>query len=177
MLFERNEDGLAALSERYGAYVRMILKNILRDPRDEEECESDVWMAVWSSIPPQKPESLKSYVGAVARNVGINRYEKRRAAKRGGERTEELLEELVSVAGDGDPEGELLAKALEKEINEFLFTLRRDTRVCFVLRYYYAFPIEAIAEKTGKSPHAVTALLSKTRAALKKWLGDRGTAV
>lgn len=177
LLWERNEDGLAALRDRYGAYLRSILKNILRSPQDEEECLNDVLMAAWTSIPPAKPQSLKSFLGAIARNVGINRYEMQNAAKRGGGKTEELLEELVSLSGEDDPEGELLAKSLSRDINDFLATLRRDTRACFVLRYYYAATVEEIAQKTGRSPHAVSALLSKTRAALKRYLEEHGTPV
>lgn len=174
MIFKRDEDGLLALKNGYGAYIRSILRNILRNRLDEEECFNDVLMAVWSSIPPAKPQNLKSYLGAISRNTAINRYEKQNAQKRAGS-TEELIEEIVSLSGDDDPEGELMAKSTSEEINAFLSTLNKQTRICFVLRYYFAASIDEIAEKTGKNPHAVTALLSKTRSNLKKYLKEHGS--
>ena len=173
LLFERSEEGLEACKTRYGAYIYNILYNILRSREDSDECFNDTLLAVWNTIPPAKPESLRSYVGALARNIGINLYTKNHRQKRGGQ-TEELMEELVSLSGEDDPEGELLAKELSKKINGFLATLDKSTRICFVMRYYYGDPIEEIAEKTGKNKHAVVALLSKTRARLKAYLAENG---
>lgn len=129
-------------------------------------------MAAWNSIPPARPDSLKNYLGALARNVGINLYEKNRRSKHNIQ-TEELLEEIVSLRGEDDPEGELLGQALSAQINDFLAELDKGTRVCFVLRYYYAQSVDEIAQKTGKSAHAVSALLYKTRARLKEYLQER----
>ena len=176
LLFDRNEQGLSAVRAQYGSYMQSILYNILRNNEDTEECLNDALLAVWNSIPPANPDSLKSFLGAVTRNIGINCYSKKNRIKRRGE-TEELLEELVSTAGDGDPEGELMAKQLQKTVNDFLSSLDEGTRVCFVLRYYYANTNEEIAEKTGKTVHGVAALLSKTRARLKKYLEEQGTQV
>ena len=126
-------------------------------------------MAAWSTIPPTRPLSLKNYLAGIARNKGINLYNRASAQKRAGG-TEELLEEIASFTPSDNPIEELLAKELSLQINDFLETLDEGTRVCFVLRYYYANTNEEIAKKTGKSAHAVAALLSKTRGRLKAWL-------
>ena len=175
-LFARDEEGLLACRTQYGQYMQSILYNILRNREDTEECLDDALMAIWTTIPPANPESLKSYVGAIARNIGINCYTKRNRIKRRGE-TEELLEEIVSLGSEGDPEGEMMGKLLQENINEFLGSLDEGTRVCFVLRYYYSNTNEEIAKKTGRNVHAVAALLSKTRARLKEYLEAHGTMV
>lgn len=172
LFFSRDEQAILACKNKYGGYINTILYNILRNREDAEECENDVWMAAWSTIPPAKPISLKNYLAGIARNKGINVYNHASAQKRAGG-TEELLEEIASFAPENDPSEELMAKELSKEINDFLATLDEGTRVCFVLRYYYAQTNEEIAQKTGRSTHAVAALLSKTRGRLKSWLNDR----
>jgi RNA polymerase sigma-70 factor (ECF subfamily) len=160
-----------ACKNKYGGYVNTILFNILRNREDAEECENDVWMAAWSTIPPARPQSLKNYLAGIARNKGINLYNYASAQKRAGG-TEELLEEIASFTPSDDPSEELMAKELSGQINSFLKTLDEGTRVCFVLRYYYAHTNEEIAKKTGRSAHAVAALLSKTRGRLKDFLED-----
>ena len=169
LFFSRDEQAILACQNKYGAYVHTVLYNILRSHEDTEECVNDVWMALWSSIPPARPLSLKNFIAGVARHKGINRYKQGRAQKRYGH-TEELLEEIGLFTPEHDPEGELAAKELAKEINAFLETLDETTRVCFVLRYYYAQSNEEIGKKTGKSTHAVAALLHRTRERLRDHL-------
>ncbi len=156
---------------KYGSYINKILYNILRNREDAEECENDVLLAAWESIPPTHPLSLRSYLASLSRNIGINKYRYSSAQKRAGN-TAELLEEIATFTPSDDPSETLLAKELALHINEFLSTLNAETRNCFVLRYYYAFSNEEIAKKTGKTTHAVAALLSKTRERLKFYLKD-----
>ena len=176
LLFERSEEALTACKTKYGAYFHTILFHILRNPEDAEECFNDVLLSTWNSIPPTRPESLKSYMGTLARNLGIDRYTRGRAQKRTGQ-TEELLEEITAFTPEESAEDQVLYKNLVQEINAFLGTLEEGTRVCFVLRYYHAFSNEEIARKTGKSPHAVASLLHKTRERLKAYLAKCGTTV
>ena len=46
MLIERNECGIQAFSEIYGALVRYVIAPMLQDPREQEECLSEVIMKV-----------------------------------------------------------------------------------------------------------------------------------
>ena len=55
LLFARSEDGLTLLRERYGKLCRRIAMNLLGNAQDAEECESDVCLAVWNTIPPNRP--------------------------------------------------------------------------------------------------------------------------
>lgn len=173
LFFARREEALAETQSKYGNYIRTVVYNILRNEEDCEECVNDTLLAAWNNIPPTFPDSLKNYLATLARNIGLNCYKKKNATKRRGE-TEELLEEIVGFCPSDSPENALMAKELEKYINEFLETLDKTTRVCFVLRYYYAMTNEEIAHKTDKSTHAVASLLHKTRGRLKQFLVSRG---
>lgn len=176
LFFERNEDALVACEGTYGKYLRKVLFGILRNDEDCEECMNDILMAAWNAIPPTRPLSLKTYLASLARNIGIDRYKRSNRQKRKGE-TEELLEEITSLSSDDSPEDSLMAKTVMNDVNDFLATLDTETRVCFILRYYYAATNEEIAEKTGKNTHAVVSLLSKTRMKLKQYLSEHGTPV
>lgn len=177
LFFSRKEEALTACQDKYGKYLKTVSYNILRNDEDTEECINDVLLVAWNAIPPTKPASLKHYLATLARNCSLNIYSKKNARKRHGE-TEELLEEICSFTPDtDDPESLLLAKDLKNTINDFLQTLDQATRVCFVLRYYYALTNEEIAKKTGKSSHAVASLLSKTRGRLKEYLNTQGVTV
>ena len=169
LFFSRDEQAILACQHKYGAYVHSVLYGILRNHEDSEECVNDVWMAVWNSIPPARPLHLKNYIAGIARNKGFNRYHYGKAQKRNGH-TEELLEEIALFTPENDPAKELETKELKQAVNDFLATLDEETRVCFVLRYFYALSNDEISKKVGKSSHAVSALLSRTRMRLKNHL-------
>lgn len=63
MLAARLESGISARSEQYGAYCRQIALRMTGRPEDTEEIVNDVWLRAWGSIPPQKPTSLRHYLG------------------------------------------------------------------------------------------------------------------
>lgn len=173
LFFRRDEQALDECRTRYGHYLRTVLYNILRSDEDVEECSDDVLMAAWGNIPPTRPQSLKNYLASLARNIAIDRYRASNRSKRGGS-TLELLDEITSMGFGESPENAAVSKAMIAEINKFLSLLDKDTRVCFVLRYYYAKTNEEIAGQTGKTTHAVASLLSKTRARLKEYLNAAG---
>ena len=52
LLFERAENALDEVSHKYSRLYKGILREVLSDECDVEECENDVLMAVWNTIPP-----------------------------------------------------------------------------------------------------------------------------
>ena len=126
LLFERSEEALTACKTKYGAYLHTILFHILRNPEDAEECLNDVLLSTWNSIPPTRPESLKSYMGTLARNIGIDRYNRGRARKQRGQRRAGGNHGLYP---EESAEDQVLYKNLVQEINAFLGTLEEGTRV------------------------------------------------
>lgn len=63
LFWARNENAITAVSEKYGAYCRIIAKNILGNSEDAEECVNNTYLSAWNSIPPNKPEKLCAYLG------------------------------------------------------------------------------------------------------------------
>ncbi len=63
-LFEaRSERALEELSGKYGKLCGQVAENILKNRSDAEECVNDALLASWNTIPPQRPDPLKTYVG------------------------------------------------------------------------------------------------------------------
>jgi RNA polymerase sigma-70 factor (ECF subfamily) len=84
LFFARDEKALKECGQIYGRYCEAIAKNILGNDEDAEEVLNDTLLRAWNSIPPEKPKSLKVYLGALARNLSLDRYRKLTAEKRGG---------------------------------------------------------------------------------------------
>lgn len=79
LYINRDEQALAETTDKYSAYCRSISYNILRDIQDTEECMNDVLVTAWNSIPPQKANCLKSFLGKLTRNHSLDMLEKRNA--------------------------------------------------------------------------------------------------
>ena len=58
LYWQRSEQAVAETDARYGGLLRSIAQNILRDAADAEECVSDAYLRAWTTIPPQRPNSL-----------------------------------------------------------------------------------------------------------------------
>ena len=173
--FDRNEQALSDVQEKYEAYLKTVAKNILGSDLDAEECVNDTYMKAWDSIPPNRPENLKAYLSKITRNLSFNLYQKAHAGKRGGGETALVLDELEGcVPGNYDPEEEITKQELASEINAFLSGLPKENRMLFVSRYYYADSVSEIAKRFRLSENTVSVRLNRLRARLKKHLTERG---
>ena len=93
LFFERSEQAIGELAKKHGRAAERVVRNILGDRRDTEECLSDTWLGVWNAIPPNRPELLQSFVCKIARNLATKRYHAGTARKRDG-RYDLALDEL-----------------------------------------------------------------------------------
>ena len=175
LYWDRNEDAITETADKYGSYIYTISYNILRNNEDSEECVNDTYNRTWNSIPPNRPSCLRAFLGRIVKNLSLNRYKEQRAAKRGGDSIELILEEIAEIASDREgPEDSAIEKALIKAINDFLGDLPKDKRIIFVRRYWYLDPTAEIAAQCGMSDAAVRARLSRLRKRLKYHLGSKG---
>ncbi len=177
LFLERSERALEELDQKYGHAVKKTASNILCDRLDVEECVNDTYLGCWNSIPPQRPDPLVSYVCKIARNLAVNRYHANRAAKRNGayDLILDELEEAVPASMDVETEAE--AKELAAAIDRFLAGLRREDRVLFVRRYFYADSVANLAARTGESANRISVRLFRIRGKLRKQLAKEGYAV
>ncbi len=174
LFFERSEQAIIELSEKYGPICLKLAENILGDRLDAEECVNDAYLGVWNAIPPQRPERLLSYVCRIVRNLAVKKYHGKTALKRNSS-YDVSLDEIMECfpVSDGAAEGVDAAETADM-IDRFLETLDARDRVMFVRRYWYADTAEDIAERFGTSGHYVSVRLSRMRKALKKYLIKEG---
>ena len=171
LFWARSEDALRETEARYGAYCAAVAGRILNDAEDTRECLNDLWLAAWRSIPPQRPENLRSYLGKLARNLALSRWREARRQKRGSGETALLLEELGEcVPGGTEPERELEAQALQEAVNCWLAGLSVRERQLFVNRYFFAYTVPELAERAGISRANVNATLYRLRKKLRDFL-------
>ena len=162
LLLDRDAAALEALQSEYTRYCAAIAGGILADEADVEEVVADVWMQVWTSIPPNDPDHLRLYVGRIARNLALNRLEYRNAGKRAAL----PLEELVTVTPDRTVERQAIRDALEA----FLRQQKTEHRQMFLRRYWYGDDVAEIAARFGCSKTKVTGVLFRLRRRLKEHL-------
>lgn len=168
----RQENAIQDVQDRYNGYCTSIAYRILQNRQDAEECVNDTWMRAWNTIPPQKPESLKTYLGCITRNIAIGLYRTGSAAKRAGNRMSVALEELgdaITVSEDNVAEA-VSSKALTDALNEFLDGLEDEKRNVFIQRYFYLDSIAEIADQNGISSSNVKVILFRLRMKLKEKL-------
>ncbi len=165
LYFNRNEQALALTQEKYGKYLGKIAYNILRDEGESDECVNDTLFKAWRSIPPSNPNSLKAYLGRIARNSALDRYKARGRQKRGGDEVTLCLDELgecVSGSESSYAPGEITAA-----INAFLRQESPEDRRIFALRYFHTERICDIAKRLGYSEGLIKVRLHRMRERLR----------
>ena len=106
LFYERSEQAITELSQKYGAVCTKVADNILNNKRDAEECVNDAYLGAWNSIPPQNPNPLLSYVCRIVRNLAIKKYHANTAKKRNSiydvalEELEDCFKTARSAASD-----------------------------------------------------------------------------
>ena len=173
LFFERSEQAVFELSQKYGAVCLKTALNILGDPQDAEECVSDVWLAVWNNIPPERPDPLIAYVCRIARNTALKRYRANTAAKRNSA-FDVSLEELKDCIPSHQTSDEADQKELSEAIERFLKTLDPVNRAIFMRRYWFSDSISDIAEAFGITQHNVSVRLSRIRGKMRRFLKNEG---
>ena len=175
-LFARSEEGLALLQTHYGKLCHRIALNLLGSREDAEECVNDTYLAVWNTIPPNRPASLVAYVGKVTRNIAVSCLRKRGAKGRRCEGTV-LLDELAECLPDTDTPDPADDLTLREALQSFFDSLSEEDRAIMVRRYYDGEPTEAIAVSLGLRHGTVRVRLHRLRERLREHLEERGVSL
>ena len=173
LYWERSEEAVRATAEKYGGYCAAIIRRVLGDRRDVEECLGDTWLGAWNAMPPQRPERLPPFLGRIARNTALDRYDYNRAQRRSGG-FEAVLEELADCVGGRPLEEDFNLRRLGEDISGFLESASPAARLVFLRRYWYCDTVADIAAGTGFSPSKVKSLLHRTRQGLREYLRKEG---
>lgn len=177
LFYERSEQAIVELSQKYGSVCTKIAYNILNNRLDAEECVNDMYLGAWNTIPPQNPNPLLSYICRIVRNLAIKKYHANTAVKRNSiydvalEELENCFPASVSV------EDEFNANEVARIIDAFLETLDKENRIMFVRRYWYSDSIADLAKLFCTSKHNVSVRLFRIRERLKKHLIKEGVSI
>ncbi len=177
LYWQRSENAIAETSNKYGNLLRKIALNIVGNYSDAEECENDTYIATWNAIPPTRPNILSAFLGKIARNIALNRYEYNKAQKRNNEFDLVLSELEECIAGKSSVEEAVEEGAVAAMLDDFLEGLKKETRIIFVRRYWYSDSVKDIAKRMQISESKVKTVLFRTRSQLQEFLAERGVFV
>lgn len=178
LYFSRDEKAIEETEKKYGSYCRSISLRIVKNKEDCEECVNDTWMSAWISIPPKEPLRLSAYLGRIARNLSLKKYEAGKAKKRGSGEIPLVLDELsLCIPDRNNVDGELDSRLLEESIDSFLSSLSAEHRIIFMQRYWYLCSIKEIAEDNGMTQSNVKMTLLRLRNTLREKLKKEGVEI
>ncbi len=177
LFFERDQQALRELDAKYGKACHRLSYNIVNNRQDAEECVNDAYLGAWNAIPPAKPDPLLTYICKIVRNISLNTYYRKGAAKRSGSYTVAMEEIEACIAAPNTVEAELEAGELAHIIESFLDTLTAENRVIFMRRYWFADSCKDIAELVGLTEKNITVRLTRIRERLRKYLIEREAIV
>ena len=146
LYWARDEQAVTETEKKYGAYCRTISRHILKNEQDVEECINDTYVRAWNAMPPQRPFSLRAFLGKIVRNLSLSAWQAKRTQRRGGGQPALALEELEDCVSDG-PEEWLQASELTRLLDGFLRQLPQKECCLFLRRYWYLEPLEDIAQR------------------------------
>ena len=134
-------EAMEQLLARYGGMMGYIVRGILSDPQEAEDCLAQVRARIWEKLPGYREDraSLATWITAVCRNAAYDRL--RELARR-----RERLRQALAALSSGD--------------------LR-----LFYRKYYYLQSTAQIAAELGLSRRAVEGRLYRIRKQLQKRLG------
>lgn len=177
LYWQRDEGAIRETDNKYGQFCHRVAMNILHSAQDSEECVSDAYGRCWDTMPPQRPGSLRAYVGAIIRNLSISRYRSFHAQKRFGG-AEILLSELSDcVPAPDNVQRTVEAGELSGLISDWLEGLEAEDRALFVRRYWNGDAVKELAGELGVRPNALSKRLLRLRESLRGRLEREGVSV
>ena len=177
LYWQRSEQAIEETREKYGGYCYGIAFNLLRSPEDAEETVSDAYHAAWNAMPPERPRSLRAWLGKVTRNLSLKRWDREHRQKR-----DAGLTTLLSELGDCLPapdtvEKTLEAKELSAAVDGWLAGLGKTDRQLFVRRYWYGAALQDLARERGISPAKLAQKMLRLRQSLRSALEKEGISL
>lgn len=163
----RHEE-IEALLERHGPMMAYVVRGILSDPHEQEECLAQVRARVWERWESYDRErsSPATWLTALCRNAA---YDRLRAQVRQRERTGALDETLADPAPG--PEEVLLQKERLETLSRLLSAMSAGDRALFYRKYYYLQSTQQMAAELGTTARAVEGRLYRIRKKLQKQMG------
>ncbi len=177
LFFERSEQAITELSEKYENLCKKISINILGNEEDALECINDSYLGVWNTIPPHRPDNLKYYLCRIVRNNALKRFHSNTAKKRNSYYDIALQELEECLPDENGIEKKLLSDEISSLLNSFLESQTKINRIIFVRRYYFSDSIAEISQRVNLTENNVSVRLNRMRNALKNHLEKEGIKI
>lgn len=170
LLRQRDQQGIHELQRKYSPLMFYIIAPILPDPREQEECLSDISMLVWEKIHLYDPQKSKfnTWLTILTRNAAIDRSRKNQRAPQ----TQTLTPDIPSR--ERGPEEHLLKQEQLDALKRALGSLSLSDRTLFYRKYYYLQPTAQIAAELKMTERAVEGRLYRLKKQLKNKLRREG---
>lgn len=169
LIARKDEDAFGELIRRYGGLIKAIAGYHLKDiSMWRDDCVNDVLFALWQNIDRFDAEknTLKNWIGAVAKYRAINYKRKFYRELTAGELTEDITD------GKG-ADADILKREIEEETISLLSGLSPDDREIFIKRYFHELSIDEIAAQKNKKPSWIYNRLSRGRKKLSRIYGGK----
>ena len=173
LLWERSQDAIPALTQRFGGRLQRTAMNILGNREDAEEAVNDTYLALWDAIPPERPDPLEGYVYRTGRNVALKKLRFQSAQKRSSG-YDLSMDELSQILPGESMDDLLDARALGQALNRFLGTLSKSDRILFLRRYWFGDRVKDLARQRFTTENALSVRLSRLRQKCKDYLIKEG---
>lgn len=177
LYWARDQRAIVETDGKYGPFCRRLALNILTVREDAEECVNDTYHQAWNTMPPQRPDSLRAYLGRIVRNLSLDLWRRNHAQKR-----DRGLEQLLSELEDCVPARQTVEQAVEaaelsRHIGDWLETLTPRDRALFVRRYWNGESLAELAAEAGEPANRLSQRLLRLRRGLRKALEREGVTL
>lgn len=175
LYFSRSEKAIEETSRKYHSFCYSVANRVLRSNEETEECINDVYLKLWNTIPPQRPQCLMAYIGRIVKNISISKWRSNNSLKHNSGKGLIQLSELAEcVDMETDIESENDRAELAETVTEFIRGLKEIKQRIFIQRYWYMMDIKEIAENNNLGESKVKMTLMRTRNELKDYLSEKG---
>ena len=166
LLESHDEQGMEELLTHYGPLMRYVIKPILRDKHDIEDCLSETAMRIWENFDTydENKGSFAAWVTAITRNTALNMIRRKNRHPEN-----EIEDEIEST--EPTPEEIVLREERQRELRRALDLLSQKERNLFYRKYYYLQSTEKIAAEMGMTVRSVEGKLYRLKKKLRKMMG------
>jgi len=176
LFFERSEQAITELSQKYGKLCFHIALNILKCNEDAEECENDTYLKTWNRVPPDEPICLRAYVSRIVRNLALSQYRYNHRQMR-----DSHLQVYLSELQDCIPASQDVEASADDTVNNAIWTFLSmqdlTARNLFIQRYFYMESISTLSKKFGLKESNISTKLNRIRLKLKQYLEREGVVL
>ena len=82
LFWKRSEDAIRQTQKKYETYLIKVALNVLSNIEDGKEAVNDTYLAVWNSMPDNRPSVLSTYLGKITRRISIDIFRRKNSVKR-----------------------------------------------------------------------------------------------